>query len=58
MVAKNDITHDLIKTKACSRLYDEGWDRVFKNKPTKEQQEALDDLAKVTEELGLYEERV
>lgn len=40
MVAKNDITGDLIKTKALSKedqkKFDEGYERIFNKKPTKQ----------------------
>jgi len=31
MIAHNDITGDLLKTKGANDLYREGWDRIFKN---------------------------
>ena len=31
-MSRNDITGDAIKTKAPSKEYDEGWDRIFGNK--------------------------
>lgn len=35
--ARNDITHDKIKTKAPSEIYRKGWDRIFnKNKNEKD----------------------
>lgn len=32
MTAKNDITGDALKTRAPSKAYSEGWDRIFGNK--------------------------
>jgi hypothetical protein len=59
MATKNDITGDLIKTKAaCSEAYAEGWNRIFG--PSKFEQrvscEALDELVRDAEEMGLYDE--
>ena len=54
MTARNDITGDAIQTKGTSAAYSEGWDRIFNKK--KKQEEALDELVRVNEELGLYEE--
>ena len=54
MTARNDITGDTIQTKGASAAYSEGWDRIFNKK--KKQEEALDELVRVNEELGLYEE--
>ena len=53
MTSKNDITGDLIKSKQSNNAYSEGWDRIFGNK---KQEEALDELVRTNEELGLYEE--
>ena len=64
MTAKNDITGDLIKTKACNDLYAEGWERIFNSYLTNEQEselgedakeKALDKMVQNAEELGLYE---
>lgn len=35
MVAKNDITGDSIKTKASTKAYDDGYDRIFGKKEKK-----------------------
>lgn len=53
MTSKNDITGDLIKSKQSNNAYSEGWDRIFGNK---KQEEALDELVRTNEELGLYKE--
>lgn len=53
MTAKNDVTGDLIKSKTNSDAYASGWDRIFGKK---KQEQALDELVRINEELGLYEE--
>ena len=58
MATTNPITGDKIQTKNVSEAYRDNYDRIFSKKPTKEQEEALDELAKLSEELGLYDERV
>jgi hypothetical protein len=46
MAAKNDITGDIIKTKANSKKFEDNWDRIFgkktpvKNKKTKQKTKA------------------
>ena len=34
--ARNDITHQKIKTKPANKQYADGWDRIFGKKPSKE----------------------
>jgi len=40
--ARNDITHDKIKTKPQNDKYAAGWDRIFGKKKTKEEDEQRD----------------
>ena len=56
MATTNPITGDKIQTKNVSDAYRDNYDLIFK-KPTEEQETALDELAKLSEDLGLYEER-
>lgn len=56
MTAKNDITGDFIKTKAGNDAYAEGWDRIFgKNKKQSEREKALDEMVRLNQEMGLYD---
>lgn len=36
MATKNDVTGDSLKTKAPSKKYDEGWERIFGKKQVEE----------------------
>lgn len=53
MTAKNDITGDLIKSKGNNSAYSDGWDRIFGKK---KQKEALAEIVKINQELGLYDD--
>lgn len=53
MATRNDITGDLIKSKESTDAYASGWDRIFGKK---KQELALDELVRINEGLGLYEE--
>lgn len=55
MTAKNDITGDLIKSKGNNSAYSDGWDRIFGKK--KKQEEALDEMVRINQELGLYDDQ-
>ena len=35
MTAKNDVTGDLLRTKASNKKYADNWDRIFKKKDDK-----------------------
>lgn len=54
MTAKNDITGDLIKSKGNNSAYSDGWDRIFGKK---KKEEALDEMVKINQELGLYDDQ-
>jgi hypothetical protein len=53
MTAKNDVTGDLIKSKTNSNAYSDGWDRIFGKK---KKEEALDEMVRINQELGLYDD--
>ena len=36
MTAKNDVTGDALRSRASNKKYNEGWDRIFGNKPKSE----------------------
>ena len=54
MTSKNDITNDSLITKAPTDAYRANWDNIFK-KP--KQEEALQELAELSQDLGLYEDK-
>jgi hypothetical protein len=53
MTAKNDITGDPISTKPATEAYREGWERIFKARL--ESQAAINELTRISQELGLYD---
>lgn len=68
MATKNPITGDLIKSKSQSDAYASGWDAIFGKKSVQEVVEsvpkteedlkryaALDELVKISQEMGMYD---
>lgn len=39
MSAKNDVTGDVLKTKATTQEYADGWERIFGNKQKKQEED-------------------
>jgi hypothetical protein len=48
MATKNDITGDSLKSKASTKAYNDGWDRIFGNKKKAEEEEKKDEEKSVT----------
>lgn len=51
--AKNEHTGDSIQTRGVSDNYRDNYDKIFRKKKS---EEALDKLAQISQELGLYDE--
>lgn len=48
--ARNDITHDKIKTKASSDAYRTGWERIFKKKKQEHAEQLEENVKKEQDE--------